>query len=243
MAVTVDAGDSVDVEVEAEGADLYGEFPPAAERGRVLLVADDAARLPGRDALIAALRDHVHHELGGYLPLPNGGRGLPFALTRVAADGHFLFRNIPDGRYRLYGTAPGLNLSQALVVVVEDGQPRLGRGGKGGPVLEARPDAELAIEVRGLVRLLARSPKVSVVLAVRRQTPHPQSSFNDLRVFRLLPDRSGPEFAMQKEPAGLYELQLRVVSADGSVYARLDRVIETREGQRIRHELEVPGAD
>ena len=242
-AVTVDAGDSAEVEVEVEGADLYGEFPRAAERGRVLLVADDAARLPGRDALIAALRDNVHHELGGHLPLPNGGRGLPFALTRVAADGHFLFRKIPDGRYRLYGTAPGLQLSRALIVVVEDGKPRLGRGGQGGAVLEARLDAEMDIEVRGLVRLLARSPKLSVVLAVRRQTPHTQSSFNEMRVFRLLPDRTGPEFAMQKEPAGMYELQLRVVSAGGEVHARLDCVIETREGHRISHELEVPNAN
>ena len=242
-AVTVDAGDSADVEVEVEGADLLGEFPRAAERGRVLLVEDDAARMPGRDALIAALRDNVHHDLGGHLPLPDGGRGLPFALTRVAADGHFLFRKIPDGRYRLYGTAPGLQLSQALIIVVEDGQPRLGRGGQGGAVLEARLDAEMAIEVRGLVRMLARSPKLSVVLAVRRQTSHPQSSYNEMRAFRLLPDRSGPEFVMQKEPAGMYELQLRVVSDDGVVHARLDHVIETREGHQISHELEVPNTD
>ena len=240
--VTVAAGGSTEVEVEAEGADLVGEFPRAAERGKVLLVPDLPAKLPGRDAVIAALRDGIHHELGGYLPLPDGGRGLPFALTRVAADGRFVFRHIPDGRYRSYGTAPGLQLSQPVVVVVEDGEPRLARG-SGRPALQARPDAELAVEVQGLVKVLARSPKIVVRLSVLRLEPHPESSFNELRVLRLRPERNGPEFQLEKEPAGRYAMRLHVETNSGDPIAEADWVIQTREGERLRRTLDVPEFD
>jgi RNA polymerase sigma-70 factor (ECF subfamily) len=238
--VNADAGQDAEVEVEAEGTDILGRFPQAAGLGRVLLVADDFARMPGRDAVIAALRDGVHHELGGHLPLPGGeGRGLPFALTRVSEDSHFLFRKIPDGRYRVYGTSPRLQLSKPVVVVVREGRVRV-INGEGRPVVSATPDAKMRLEIRGLVRFLARSPRLSVVLTVQRVLPHPLSSFNEARNFRMLPERNRPEFLLEKEPAGRYSIKLRVVSRDGTVHATYEREVETFEGQTTEHELEVP---
>jgi RNA polymerase sigma-70 factor, ECF subfamily len=238
--VDTDSGHNVDVEVEAEGTDILGRFPQAAGMGRVLLVADDYTRMPSRDAVIAALRDGIHHELGGHLPLPGGkGRGLPFALTRVSEDSYFLFRRIPDGRYRVYGTSPRLQLSEPVVIVVRDGRIRVVNG-KGRPVVSATPDAKMQLEVRGLVRFLAGSPRLGVVLTVQRGLPHPLSSFNEARNFRMLPERNRPEFVLEKEPAGRYTIELRVVSADGTVHATYEREIETFEGQTTEHELKVP---
>ena len=238
--VHADPGQDVDIEVESEGTDILGRFPQAAGMGRVLLVADDLSRMPGRDAVIAALRDGIHHELGGHLPLPGGeGRGLPFALTRVNVDSHFLFRRIPDGRYRVYGTSPRLQLSEPVVIVVREGRIRVVNG-EGRPTVSATPDAKMQLEVRGLVRFLARSPQLSVVLTVQRVLPHPLSSFNEVRMFRMLPERNRPEFLLEKEPAGRYTIKLRVVSSNGTVHATYEREIETFEGQTTEHELEVP---
>jgi RNA polymerase sigma factor (sigma-70 family) len=238
--VNVGAGEDFDLEVEAEGTDILGRFPQAAGVGRVLLVADDFKRMPGRDAVIAALRDGVHHELGGHLPLPGGtGRGLPFALTRVTEDSYFMFHRIPDGRYRVYGTSPRLQLSEPVVIIVREGRIRVVNG-EGRPVVSAAPDAKMQIDINGLVRFLARSPRLSVVLSVQRVLPHPLSSFNEARKFRMLPERTGPEFVLEKEPAGRYTIKLRVVSADGAVHATYEREIETFEGQTTEHVLEVP---
>lgn len=238
--VDADSGDLVEIDVEAEGTDLLGRFPQAAGNGRVLLVADDLARMPGRDAVIAALRDGLHHELGGHLPLPGGkGRGLPYALTRVSEDSQFAFHRIPDGRYRVYGTSPRLQLSEPIVIVIREGRVRVVHG-EGRPIVTAAPDARMQIEVRGLVRFLAHSPKLSVALSVQRVLPHPQSSFNEQRVFRMLPERNGPEFLLEKEPAGRYTIKLKVLGPDGSVHANYEREIETFAGQTTEHELEVP---
>jgi hypothetical protein len=160
-------------------------------------------------------------------------------LTRVSEDSHFLFRKIPDGRYRVYGTSPRLQLSKPVVIVVREGRVRV-INGEGRPVVSATPDAKMRLEIRGLVRFLARSPRLSVVLTVQRVLPHPLSSFNEARNFRMLPERNRPEFLLEKEPAGRYSIKLRVVSRDGTVHATYEREVETFEGQTTEHELEVP---
>lgn len=237
--VDVGAGGSTEVEVDAEGTDVLGRFPQATRMGRVILVPDDASRMPDRDVLIAALRDGVHQELGGHLPLPDGsGRGLPYATTRVSELGAFLFSRIPNGRYRLYGTAPKLQLSGPVLIGVKDGRVRIANREEQ-PLLRAIRDAEAQVELKGLASFLASHPKATVALTVRREVPHPQSSFNESRSFRMRPERQAPEFQMEKEPAGRYFFKLRALSPEGVVHLSHDFVIETVEGERMDRTVNV----
>lgn len=241
--VSASGGEEQSVTVEFDGTDWVGSFPAAAGVGRVLLVADQASALPSRDAFIHALRDGVHHDLGGYLPRPNGAkRGLPFALTRVNAEGRFRFSKLPDGRYRVLGTAPGLQLSQPLVIRVQQGEVAV-LNGDGRSLVRAVPDSLLAIEFRGLVRLLARYPGMRAELTVQRENPHPESSFNQPRTVQLRPERSGPEFSLEKEPAGSYQLRLRFYLKDGTTRGVLERQFETFEGQALLREVDVTQQD
>lgn len=232
--VTTGSGEESEVEVDVDGTDLPGRFAGGARIGRILLMPDAPDEMPERDAIVAALRDAVHHELGGFLPSVSGeGRGLPFALTAADAEGRFLFRALPNGRYRMYGTGPELQLAGPVIVRVLDGGFEV-LGARGVPRLVARPDAPVDLHVDGLVRALARNPSWQLWVGVQRLDGERDSSYVRTRHFRLLPERNGPELTIDKEPAGRFRLSFRLIGDDGVLRAWEQR-LETAPGERVEH--------